>query len=222
MASIVMAVITTNKTPDPQYIQKASYHALRPCLFPFAIKMSPRRRPRKLTRRNLRQHTSRPENTRRNRNVRNWIDRVVTENGIHWGRHVPDRSQWFTGDIETELLNIELLVAQAMMHDNASLSFNAPDPSRPDRQQNTEVDSETAFLLAPDGNGEVSLYAQMATLRLAARRQNQQQQPQPQPRLEHGDAAQPGTGEGVNRGNTEDQAGLAGMGAQFDTGVDGN
>lgn len=109
-----------------------------------------------------------------------------------------------------------------MMHDNASLSFNAPDPSRPDRQQNPEVDSETAFLLAPDGNGEVSLYAQMATLRLAARRQNQQQQPQPQPQLEHGDAAQPGTGEGVNRGNTEDQAGLAGMGAQFDTGVDGN
>ncbi|GES57541.1 ariadne RING finger [Aspergillus terreus] len=222
MASIVMAVITTNKALDPQYIQIASHHALRPCLFPFAIKMSPRRRPRKLTRRNLRQHTSRPENTRRNRNVRNWIDRVVTENGIHWGRHIPDRSQWFTGDIETELLNIELLVAQAMMHDNASLPLNAPDPSRPDRQQNPEEDAETAFLLAPDGNGEVSLYAQMATLRLAARRQNQQQQPQPQPQLEHGDAAQPGAGEGVNHGNIEDQAGLAGMGAQFDTGVDGN
>lgn len=106
------------------------------------------------------------------------------------------------------------------MHDNASLSLNAPDLSRPDRQQNPEVDSETAFLLAPDGNGEVSLYAQMATLRLASRRQNQQ--PQPQPQLEHGDAAQPGTGEGVNRGITEDQAGLAGMGAQFDTGVDGS
>ncbi|KAL5359990.1 hypothetical protein BJX96DRAFT_174873 [Aspergillus floccosus] len=183
--------------------------------------MSPRRRPRKLTRRNLRQHTSRPENSRPRRNVSNWIDRVVTENGIRWGRYVLDRSHWYSGDIEVDLLNIELTVAEAIMHDNASLSLKAPDPSWPDRQLNPEIDSEAAFLLAPDGNGEVSLYAQMAALGFAARRQQQQPQPQPQPQLEQGNAVQRGAGEGAQHGITVDQASLAGMGAQFDTKVDG-
>ena len=117
--------------------------------------------------------------------------------------------------MEVDLLNIELTVAEAIMHDNASLSLKAPNPSWPDRQLNPEIDSEAAVLLAPDGNGEVSLYAQMATLGLAGRRQQQQ----PQLQLEQGNTAQRGAGKG--HGITVDQASLAGMGAQFDTKVDG-
>ncbi|KAL4897713.1 hypothetical protein BDV59DRAFT_168413 [Aspergillus ambiguus] len=57
-----MALLSLNKSLSTQYIQITSHHVLQSYLLPCAMKMPPTRRPRKLSRRNLRLHAQRPEN----------------------------------------------------------------------------------------------------------------------------------------------------------------